>query len=67
MTEMKIDLEGRILIREDVKEQTADQIISTSVYDDGTEITFVQKADVISVSSNKELEVQSDGFTIKIK
>jgi len=66
MPEMNIDLEGRKLVKAIIKEQTAERIVQTSVYDDGSEVTFVQTAEGIDISSNRTLQVQADGKTIKL-
>jgi|GEM_PF-6884505 len=66
MAEINIDLEGRQLVNTIIKEQTASKIVSTSIYNDGTEITYIQEAGEVSVSSNKTLQVQPDGKTIKL-
>lgn len=64
--EMTIDLNGRKLVETQVKKMEPTNVISTSVYDDGTEITFVQEAGNISISSNKQLVLLEDGKTVKI-
>ena len=63
---MNIVLEGRKLVNTVIKEQSAERIITTSIYDDGTEITYNQSADGVDVSSNRTLQVQEDGKTVKI-
>lgn len=66
MAEMKIDLEGRQLVETIIKEQTPSKTVSTSVYNDDTEITFIQEAEEVSISSNRTIQVQPDGKTIKL-
>lgn len=66
MAEMKIDLEGRQLVETIIKEQTPSKTVSTSIYTDGTEITYINEAGEVSVSSNRTLQIQSDGKTVKL-
>lgn len=64
--EMTLEVGNRKVVETIVKDLTPGKIISSTVYDDGTEITFHQTADTVNVSSNKKLEIQADGKTIKI-
>ena len=66
MPEMQIDVEGRNRIRFTVEEQTADKIVTVAEYDDGTILKTTMVGDNVSVECNKDLEVQPDGYTVKI-
>ncbi len=63
---MEIDLEGRVLVKNTVLEQTATKIVTVSEYDDGTIIRFTQEAGKVNVECNKDLVLQEDGKTVKI-
>ena len=64
--EMNIDLEGRKLVKNEIIEQTPTKVVSVSTYDDGTVLTFYQKAGDVKVECNRDLVVQPDGKTVKI-
>lgn len=66
MTGIKIDLEGRQLVDTIVNEQTPSKIIRTSIYNDGTEVTTIHEAGEVSVSSNRTIQIQPDGKTVKL-
>lgn len=65
--EMVLELDGRTLVETEVLEMKPERVVSVSKYDDGTWIKFIQDAGKISMDSNKTLELQADGKTLKIR
>lgn len=63
---MKIDLEGRVLVKTTILEQTATKIVTVIEYDDGTIIKSTVEAENVNVECNKDLVLQEDGKTVKI-
>ncbi len=63
---MSIDLEGRVLVKNTVLEQTATKIVTVSEYDDGTIIKSTLEAENTKIECNKDLVLQEDGKTVKI-
>ena len=63
---MKLDLDGRKVIKNEILEQTPTKIVVRTTFDDGTILTVYQDAHKIDVECNRDLVVQSDGKTVKI-
>jgi hypothetical protein len=64
--EMNIDTNGKNLVNTDVNEFEPGRIVTTHTYDDGTILKFEMNGGDVNVKSNKKLELQPDGETVKI-
>ncbi|TYS46779.1 hypothetical protein [Bacillus infantis] len=65
--EWVLDLDGRTLVESEALEMKPERVVSVSKYDDGTWIKFIHEAGKVRMESNKTLELQADGRTLKIQ
>lgn len=66
MMEMKLEFDGRKVIKRDVKEFEPGKMVTFIEMDDGTTLNITQTAGEIDVQSNKSFEVLPDGKTVRI-